>query len=161
MRCRDRWGEAAAAAALAPDIAGAAEWSRIVVLGGGGAFAIASEAGLKLTETGRAPTDVYQPLEFRHGPMSVIEPGVLVVGLLTDDAAAEEAKVVREAVALGATAWVLGPGDAVPIGVGLHPLARLPLLLPPLQSLALSVAIARGCDPDVPRHLDQVVLLDS
>ena len=28
------------------------------------------------------PVDVYQPLEFRHGPISVIEPGVLVVALL-------------------------------------------------------------------------------
>jgi len=156
----ERWSDATDAAALAPGIAGAAEWSRIVVLGGGPAFAIASEAGLKLTETGRAPTDVYQPLEFRHGPMSVIEPGVLVLGLLTDDASADEAKVVREAMALGASAWILGPADAVPIGAGLHPLARLPLLLPPIQSLALSIAIARGCDPDVPRHLDQVVLLD-
>lgn len=156
-----RWSEASVAAAAAPAIAGAEAWSRIVVLGGGAAFAIASEAGLKLTETGRAPTDVYHPLEFRHGPMSVIEAGVLVVALLTDDAAAEEAKVVREAVALGATAWVLGPGDAVSIGEGLHHLARLPLLLLPIQSLALSVAIARGCDPDVPRHLDQVVLLTS
>ena len=154
------WSDATAAAALAAGVAGAVEWSRIVVLGGGGAFAIASEAGLKLTETGRAPTDVYQPLEFRHGPMSVIEPGVLVVGLLTDDAVADEAKVVREAVALGAAAWILGPADAVPIGNGLHPLARLPLLMPPIQSLALSIAIARGCDPDVPRHLDQVVLLE-
>ena len=32
--------------------------------------------------------------------------------------------------------------------------------MPPIQSLALAIAIARGCDPDAPRHLDQVVLLE-
>ena len=35
----------------------------------------------KLTETSQVPTSAYEPLEFRHGPISVCEPGVLVVGL--------------------------------------------------------------------------------
>ena len=163
----DRWSEAAAAAALAPGIAGAVAWSRVVVLGGGASFAIASEAGLKLTETGRVPSDVYQPLEFRHGPMSVIEPGVLVVGLLVDVPAPTRRRSSARPSISGHTPWILGPTasaiglESVALGDGLHPLARLPLLMPPLQALALSIAIARGCDPDQPRHLDQVVLLHS
>lgn len=176
----DRWTEAADATDAAVRVATAAAWTRVVILGGGAAFAIASEAGLKLTETGRIPVDTYQPLEFRHGPISVIEPGVLVVGLIGGEAREAEEKVVHEALALGASAWLLGrveaqagpvdppdgafgaPGSTVrtSLGIGLHDLARLPLSMPPIQALALSIAIARGCDPDVPRHLDQVVLLD-
>jgi glucosamine--fructose-6-phosphate aminotransferase (isomerizing) len=181
-----RWPEAAAAAALAPWVAAAADWSRIVVLGGGAAYGVASEAGLKLTETSRLPTDVYTPLEFRHGPMSVCEPGVLVLGLIGGPGAAEELPVVREAVELGACGWVLGPLEAgvdalarpadgprmgfalgapeglaaTALGDGLRPLARLPLLLPTIQSLALSLALNRGSDPDAPRHLNQVVILE-
>ena len=46
------------------------------------------------------------------------------------------------------------------VGRDLHPWARLPLLLYPAQALALSLALVRGRDPDAPRHLGQVVILD-
>ena len=77
----DRWEEAVAAAAVGRRL-GATDWSRVVVLGGGPAFGIAAEWGLKLTETSQVPTNAYEPLEFRHGPISVCEPGMLVVGLV-------------------------------------------------------------------------------
>jgi glucosamine--fructose-6-phosphate aminotransferase (isomerizing) len=54
----------------------------VVVLGGGPAYGIAAEWGLKLTETSQVATAAYEPLEFRHGPISVCEPGVLVIGLV-------------------------------------------------------------------------------
>jgi fructoselysine-6-P-deglycase FrlB-like protein len=46
------------------------------------------------------------------------------------------------------------------VGSGLHPWARLPLLVYPAHALALTLALARGRDPDAPRHLGQVVILD-
>lgn len=182
----DRWPEALAAAELAVAVAAARPWSRVVVLGGGPAFGIASEAGLKLTETSQVPADPYAPLEFRHGPLSVSEPDVLVLAMPDPTVVEAELAVVREAAALGATGWVLGPADemadlpqpadaaamtaalgdagavvATSIGAGLHPLARLPLLLPPVQALALAIAVGRGRDPDAPRHIGQVVVLDG
>jgi glucosamine--fructose-6-phosphate aminotransferase (isomerizing) len=138
-------------------------------LGGGPAFGIAAEWGLKLTETSQVPTNAYEPLEFRHGPISVCEPGMLVVGLVGGPGAADEVAVVREAAALGATTWLLARdadetsgagGEVSRIGGGLHPAARLPLLLHPAHALALGLALTRGCDPDAPRHLGQVVILD-
>jgi glutamine---fructose-6-phosphate transaminase (isomerizing) len=163
-----RWQEAAAAAVVGRRF-GATDWSRIVVLGGGAAFGIASEWGLKLTETSQVPTSAYEPLEFRHGPISVCETGVLVVGLIGGPGATDEVRVVAEAARLGAETWVLARDDEeardVPstvslIGRDLHPAARLPLLLHPAHALALSLALTRGCDPDAPRHLGQVVILD-
>ena len=47
------------------------------------------------------------------------------------------------------------------IGGGLEPAARLPLLLHPGHALALELALARGRDPDAPRHLGQVVILGA
>ena len=167
-RLRGRWGEAAAAAAVGRRL-GATDWSRIVILGGGPAFGIAAEWGLKLTETSQVPTSSYEPLEFRHGPISVCEPGVLVVGLVGGAGAPEEAAVVAEAGRLGAATWLLAgdeaeargaSGDVSLIGGGLDPTARLPLLVHPAHALALSLALTRGCDPDAPRHLGQVVILD-
>jgi glutamine---fructose-6-phosphate transaminase (isomerizing) len=128
-------------------------WSRVVVLGGGARMGIAREACLKIIETSQLDATAYEPLEFRHGPISVCEPGVLVVGLLGDAAAGDERRVLAECADLGATIWAPAPGLA------LQPLLRLPLLMLPLQALALGIAIRRGRDPDRPRHLTQVVVL--
>jgi glutamine---fructose-6-phosphate transaminase (isomerizing) len=176
------WGEAVDAAATGRRL-GERDWLRVVVLGGGPAFGIASEWGLKLTETCQVPAYAYQPLEFRHGPMSLCEPGVLVVGLLGGPAARDEARVLDECRALGAETWALvnepslapvvggavsgvggavsGVGGAVSVvGAGLDPAATLPLLLYPGHALALTLALTRGLDPDRPRHLSQVVVIE-
>ncbi len=167
VRIPGRWHEAEAAARVGLRL-GATDWSRVVVLGGGPALGIAAEWGLKLTETSQVPTSVYEPLEFRHGPISVCEPGVLVVGLVGGSGAGEEVAVVEESAALGASTWVIArdgdeagasSGDVSLVGGGLHPLARLPLLVRPAHALALSLALTRHRDPDSPRHLGQVVIL--
>ena len=168
-RLDGRWGEAAAAARHGRRL-GTTDWSRIVVLGGGPSMGIALEWVLKLTETSQVATNAFEPLEFRHGPISVCEPGVLVVGLVGGPGAAEEVAVVEEAARLGAATWLIArnedeargtAGDVSLIGGGLHPAARLPLLLHPGHALALSLALTRGRDPDAPRHLGQVVILGS
>jgi glucosamine--fructose-6-phosphate aminotransferase (isomerizing) len=166
-RLAGRWDEATAAATLGRRL-GMSDWSRIVVLGGGPSMGIALEWALKLTETSQVATNAFEPLEFRHGPISVCEPGVLVVGLVGGPGAAEEVSVVAEAGRLGATTWLIArdedeargtAGDVSLIGGGLHAAARLPLLLHPGHALALSLALTRQRDPDAPRHLGQVVIL--
>lgn len=166
-RAPERWQEAVAAAAVGRRL-GATAWSRVVVLGGGPAFGIASEWGLKLTETSQVPTNAYEPLEFRHGPISVCEPGMLVVGLVGGAGAGEEVAVVEEAARLGASTWLIArdeveaqgaSGELSLIGGELHPAARLPLLVHPAHALALGLALTRGRNPDAPRHLGQVVIL--
>jgi glucosamine--fructose-6-phosphate aminotransferase (isomerizing) len=132
--------------------------SRVVVLGGGPAAGVADEAVLKLTETSQVPANAWEPWEFRHGPISVSEPGMLVVGILGGRAADAEGRVLTESAALGAATWALGPDGP---GAGLGPIARLPLQLVPLQALALALAVRRGRDPERPRHLGQVVVLDE
>lgn len=168
-RAADHWAEAAAAAAIGRRL-GTTDWSRIVVLGGGPAFGIAAEWGLKLTETSQVPTSAYEPLEFRHGPISICEPGMLVVGLVGGAGARDETAVVAEAGRLGAATWLIAgdeaeargaTGDVSLVGGGLVPTARLPLLLHPAHALALSLALTRRRDPDAPRHLGQVVILGS
>jgi glucosamine--fructose-6-phosphate aminotransferase (isomerizing) len=172
-RLPEHWHEAVAGAEIGAAL-GSVDRSRVVILGGGPAYGIAAEWALKLTETSQMPTDAYEPLEFRHGPISVCERGVLVVGLIGGPGAAAEALVVRETIALGADTWLIdrdgneGASDRVPragqvsiVGGGLHPWARLPLLVYPAHALAFSLAMTRGRDPDAPRHLGQVVILDS
>jgi glutamine---fructose-6-phosphate transaminase (isomerizing) len=162
------WQDSVAAASVGRQL-GSTDRRRIVILGGGPALGIAIEWGLKLTETSQIASNAYEPLEFRHGPISVCEPGVLVVGLLGGESAAEEGRVIAEAAALGADTWTIAGGASEAAGVtghvslvggGLRPIARLPLLLYPGQALALGLALTRGRNPDEPRHLGQVVTLD-
>lgn len=104
------------------------------------------------------PASAFHPLEFRHGPISVCEPGVLVVGVLGGAGEVPERRVLEESAALGATTWELGPrGPAA----DLDEIARLPLVLHALQALALGVALRRGRDPEAPRHLSQVVVIEE
>jgi glucosamine--fructose-6-phosphate aminotransferase (isomerizing) len=153
----DRWAEVDTHIERALELALAGP-SRVVVLGGGAAHGIANEAVLKLTETSQVAASAFHPLEFRHGPISVCEPGVLVVGVLGDGGEAEERRVLEESAALGATIWELGPDGP---GADLDGIARLPLVLHALQALALGVALQRGRDPEAPRHLSQVVILGA
>ena len=152
-----RWAETAPFIDRAFDLAAGAP-SRLVVLGAGAAFGIANEAVLKATETGQVPAAAFHPLEFRHGPISVCQPGVIVAGVLGGPSEAAERRVVDESVALGATPFVLGPEGP---GADLHPTARLPLAMHVLQALAFGVAVGRGKDLEAPRHLNRVVVLDD
>jgi glutamine---fructose-6-phosphate transaminase (isomerizing) len=149
------WADTAAPVDRAIELAAGGP-SRVVVLGGGAALGLANEAVLKLTETGQVPASAFEPLEFRHGPISVCEPGMLVVGLLGGTSTEAEGRVLEESAALGASTWALGPEGP---GAALHEIARLPLVLHPLQALALGLALRRGRDPEAPRHLSQVVVL--
>jgi glucosamine--fructose-6-phosphate aminotransferase (isomerizing) len=147
--------------ALAPFIERAFELAaedptRLVVLGGGAAYGLANEAVLKATETSQVPASAFHPLEFRHGPISVCEPGMLVVGILGGPAEAAERRVLDECAALGATTWLLGSGGPA---ADLDEMARLPLVLHALQALALGIAVRRGRDAEAPRHLEQVVVI--
>jgi len=151
------WGSLAPWLEQAFELA-AGDPSRLVVLGGGAAFGLANEAVLKATETGQVPASAFHPFEFRHGPISVCEPGMLVVGILGGSSEADERRVLDESAALGATTWALGSDGP---GADLDECARLPLVLHVLQALAFGIAVRRGRDPESPRHLGQVVVLED
>jgi fructoselysine-6-P-deglycase FrlB-like protein len=132
-----------AAAALTAELPPAAAGRRnFAFLGTGWTVALAREAALKLCEAAGAWTAAYPAMEYRHGPISVADPGSLVwffgpppPGL---------AEQVR---ATGATTTE-SAGD---------PLADLIRA----QRLAVELAAARGLDPDRPRNLTRSVILDE
>jgi glucosamine--fructose-6-phosphate aminotransferase (isomerizing) len=152
-----RWPETAPFIERAFELAATAP-SRLVALGAGAAFGIANEAVLKATETGQVPASAFHPLEFRHGPISVCEPGVVVAGVLGGTAEPDERRVLEESAALGATPFALGAEGP---GARMHPTARLPLVMHVLQALAFGIAVGRGQDLDAPRHLEQVVVIED
>ena len=111
-------------------------------LGRGWAHGVAREAALKMREAAQLWTEAYPQMEYRHGPISIAEPGRIVwvfgdpVPGLLDDLSATGARVVSD---------------------DLDPVADLVRV----QLLAVAEAESRGLDPDRPRHLARSVVLDA
>jgi fructoselysine-6-P-deglycase FrlB-like protein len=109
-------------------------------VGRGWGVGVASEAALKMREAARAWTESYPQLEYRHGPISIAEPGRVVwvfgdpVPGLLDDIAATGASIVNN---------------------DLDPVADLIRV----QLLSVRLAERQGFDPDRPRHLTRSVVL--
>lgn len=133
--------------------------SHFVYLGAGMNFGIATEGGLKLQEMSLSYSQSFHPMEYRHGPVSLIDARSLVVMLYSSETAREEAALVAELQAKGAVViGVNGPGDLT-IGTGLPDAANALACLPALQLLGEMVALSKGINSETPRHLTKVVVL--
>ncbi|MFF2546155.1 SIS domain-containing protein [Kitasatospora sp. NPDC058063] len=122
------------------------EAGQFTFLGRGWTYGLALEAGLKLREAAGAWTEAYPAMEYRHGPISIAEPGR--VAWVFGAPPAGLAEDISRAGAL----LVAGSGGT---DGDLDPLADLVRA----QRLAVAVAESRGCDPDRPRHLTRSVVL--
>ncbi len=119
---------------------GLVERERFTFLGTGWTVGLANEAALKLREASQSWTESYPAMEFRHGPISVV-----------DD---------RSAV------WIFGPPPAgltdeitatgaLVVHADLDPMAHLVSA----QRVAVAIAARKGLDPDAPRNLTRSIIL--
>ena len=100
-------------------------------------------------------------LEFRHGPMSMVNEKAVVVGLLSDVNRVHEAKVLSEMKMLGGRVTSLGESGAdVSFKSQIPEQVRGVLYLPVLQLIAFYRSVAKGLNPDRPANLTAVVKLD-
>lgn len=131
--------------------------THFVFLGGGVLHGIAAEGALKLEEMSLTATETYFPLEYRHGPVSVVDRQTLVVMLYHPDTRDEEQRLAAELSAMGA--FVIGFGGAGDLSLDAAGPADLRGLvcLPALQLLGAQLARLRGVDTSAPRHLTKVV----
>jgi glucosamine--fructose-6-phosphate aminotransferase (isomerizing) len=136
-------------------------FDRFYFLGSGGRYGLACEVNLKMKEMTLTHSEPFHFLEFRHGPMSMVTPGTVIAGLLSEKNAAHEAAVLGEMRAKGATILSLGESAAdVAFASGLPEAVRGVLYLPVLQLTAYYRSLAKGLNPDRPANLTAVVTLD-
>lgn len=133
--------------------------SHFIYLGGGHLYGVGLEGALKLMEMSQTFTQGFHPLEYRHGPISLVDERSVAVLLYSADQRDAEAKLARELREKGSLVVGLGgPGDAsfaLDCDAALTGLACLPAL----QILGERVAQARNIDTIAPRHLTKVVML--
>ncbi len=133
--------------------------SHLVFLGAGALYGIAAEGSIKVQEMSLSHVQTYHPMEYRHGPVSLIDGTSLVALLYSEETRDEEVRIAAELQQKGARVIGFGgPGDVeLPVGGGGE--VRGLVVLPTLQMLGERVAEARGLDSRAPRHLNKVVVL--
>ncbi len=140
----------------------------MLFLGRGISSSTALEARLKLLEIACVPSLAYPAGESKHGPISLIEPGVPVVFIAPKDASRKAILGnIMEMKARGASIIsVIEDGDQeikelsdefIEMPSGIHPLLSPIAYVVPLQLFAYYMAIERGLDPDKPRNLAKSV----
>jgi glucosamine--fructose-6-phosphate aminotransferase (isomerizing) len=143
----------------------------VFFLGRSGDFPVAMEGALKLKEIAYTRAEGYAAGEMKHGPIALIEPGVLVVGVATDShVRGKTLSNMAEMKARGATILlVLAEGhreEAASVADHIVEVPSGPDLIytvtsvVPLQVLAYQIASAKGLDVDKPRNLAKTVTVE-
>lgn len=142
-----------------------------VALGQGPLYGVACETALKLTEMSVSYGQSFHTLEFRHGPKSIVSEQTLIVCLLSEAGYAAELEVLEEVKRLGGITLVVAnraesrarkAADLlVELSAEAPEVARLPLYVLSGQLTGLYTGIEKGLDPDNPRNLSRVVVLED
>ncbi len=142
----------------------------IFFIGRGIDYAVSLEGSLKLKEISYIHSEAYAAGELKHGTISLIEDGTLVIGTLTQDALYEKtvSNMVecksRGAYLMGLTTYGnYGTEDTCDFTVYIpktdtHFIASLAVI--PLQLLGYYVSVAKGLDVDKPRNLAKSVTVE-
>ena len=145
-------------------------FANYIFLGQGPFHGIAREASLKVTEMSCSHSQAYHTLEFRHGPKAIVGPDTCLTFFLSESGNEAETEVLSEMKELGAVIiaicnrandnvrrssdFVFELGIAAPEIVTMAPFAV------PAQLLGFYTGIKKGLNPDHPRNLSRVVILD-
>lgn len=133
--------------------------------------AVCLEGSLKLKEVAYLHSEAYPAGELKHGPISMIEEGTLVVALATVTPLFDKTMAnVREVSSRGADVLCItlesqkeNAAKYVDSIVGvpeIYPMFQPSVALIPLQLFAYYMAINRGCDVDKPRNLAKSVTVE-
>jgi len=142
----------------------------IFFIGRGIDYAISLEGSLKLKEISYIHSESYAAGELKHGTISLIEDGTLVVALATQPALFQKTiSNIVEVKARGAFVMAVTSEQNKAIEKASDYVVYIPesnphfansLAIIPLQLFAYYVAVGRGCDVDKPRNLAKSVTVE-
>ena len=142
----------------------------VFFIGRGLDYAISLEGSLKMKEISYIHSEAYAAGELKHGTISLVEKGILVIGLLTQDELLEKT-VSNMAECKARGAYLLGVTtegrynveDSVNFTIYVpradeHFVGSLAVI--PLQLLGYYISVAKGLDVDKPRNLAKSVTVE-
>jgi len=137
-------------------------------LGRGVDYNTALEGSLKLKEISYIHSEAYAAGELKHGPIALIENGVTVVSIITDDNLVEKTiSNVQEVITRGAHTLVVTnkilPSNNINKVINIpdtHVFLSPILSIVPLQLLSYYISKEKGLDVDKPRNLAKSVTVE-
>lgn len=141
-----------------------------VFLGQGPFYAIAREAALKVMEMSCTYSQVFHTLEFRHGPKAIVSPQTCLTFFLSETVTAAESELLGEMKELGgvittvcnrATDSIRRSSDLlIELDFSGPELVTLLPFIVPSQLLGFYTGLRKNLNPDEPRNLSRVVMLN-
>lgn len=133
-------------------------------------YAICMEGSLKLKEISYIHSDAYPAGELKHGTISLIEDGMPVIAIVTDENIADKTiSNIKEVKARGANVTLITTDnldkdyDCIDNKIVIpktNKLFQVILAIIPLQILAYEVAKLKNCDIDQPKNLAKSVTVE-
>uniref|UniRef100_A0A0K3CD80 BY PROTMAP: gi/472583297/gb/EMS20940.1/ glutamine-fructose-6-phosphate transaminase [Rhodosporidium toruloides NP11] n=1 Tax=Rhodotorula toruloides TaxID=5286 RepID=A0A0K3CD80_RHOTO len=153
--------------AIAPMLA---KQTSLLIMGRGYQHATCLEAALKIKELSYLHSEGILAGELKHGPLALIDESMPVILVMTQDSIYPKVRSALEQVTARKGAPIIIANDTDPsFDDGRHRVIRVPrtvdclqgiLNIIPLQLLSYHVAIARGCNVDMPRNLAKSVTVE-
>ncbi|MDO4323415.1 MAG: glutamine--fructose-6-phosphate transaminase (isomerizing) [Lachnospiraceae bacterium] len=142
----------------------------IFFIGRGIDYAICQEGSLKMKEISYVHSEAYAAGELKHGTISLIEEGTLVVGLMTQSSLSEKTlSNMQEVKSRGAYLMGVTENGNYNIEDTVNFVVYVPktdyhfitsVAIVPLQLMGYYVSVARGLDVDKPRNLAKSVTVE-
>ncbi len=139
-------------------------------IGRGIDYAVSLEGSLKMKEISYVHSEAYAAGEIKHGPISLIEDGTLVIGVCTDKTLFEKTRSnmvevkSRGAYLMGITSYgnysIEDTADFTVYIPQTHPYFTTTLAIVPLQLLGYYLSVAKGLNVDKPRNLAKSVTVE-
>lgn len=137
-----------------------------ITLGQGVNYGIANECMNKMKEMGLTNSEAYYSLEYRHGPMSLVDDKTLIILLGHSQTVEGDGKLLDEMKSYGAVTLAVGADTKgyeadykldLPYGYNATQNAAIIGLIG--QMMGYYIAESKGIDADHPRHLSQAIVI--
>lgn len=142
----------------------------VFIIGRGIDYAAAMESSLKLKEISYIHSEAYAAGELKHGTISLVEDGTLVIAIATQQHLFEKLiSNIKEVKARGANVIAIATegndsiekvADEVFYIPKTNEMFTASATVIPMQLLAYYIAVERGCDVDKPRNLAKSVTVE-
>ena len=149
-------------------IAGHENLNLFITLGQGIYYGVANECMNKMKEMGLSNSEAYYSLEYRHGPMSLVDENTLIIFLSHSAAVQEDAKLLRQMKEYGAVTLAIGNSATedfkesdycLDLPYGYNDAQNAALIGFIGQFIGYYIAEKKEIDADTPRHLSQAIVI--
>lgn len=139
-----------------------------ITLGQGVYYGVANECMNKMKEMGITNSEAYYCLEYRHGPMSLVDENTLILLLSHSGTVNEDKKLLAEMKEYGAVTAAIGnlaskdfegADYTLDLPYGYNDMQNAALIGFIGQFIGYYIARQKGIDADAPRHLSQAIVI--